>query len=149
MTRSEVLLRQKTFANNFCVIHSVSCRVIHQKQASKQASRIFLGLGHHKRHVPSDCCSGTGNANVSPRGTKEPQWTGKRTLRLARTYPAAPHASPCASDSASQPRQLIYGGEQTAVGKYPYYTEVTPDRFNVCGGTLVAPDMVLSHPQCL
>ena len=51
-------------------------------------------------------------------------------------------------DSRAQPRNLILGGEETQPNKYPYYTEVKPDRENVCGGTLVAPDMVLSHPQC-
>lgn len=57
-----------------------------------------------------------------------------------------------AVDPFTQPRQLILGGEQVSQSdKYPYFTQVEPDaidRDHVCGGTLVAPDMVLSHPQC-
>mmetsp|Transcript_4000 Transcript_4000/g.7995 ORF Transcript_4000/g.7995 Transcript_4000/m.7995 type:complete len:550 (-) Transcript_4000:84-1733(-) len=49
----------------------------------------------------------------------------------------------------AEPRVLVFGGEETTEGKYPYYTDLIPDRDNACGGTLVAPDMILSHPQCL
>jgi secreted trypsin-like serine protease len=44
----------------------------------------------------------------------------------------------------------IFGGVTTLEGQFPYFVDIRPGdgRLNHCGGALVAPDLVLTHPQC-
>jgi len=46
------------------------------------------------------------------------------------------------------PAPLIIGGNDTAEGDYPYYVQMMVDDFPYCGGSLIAPDLVLSAAHC-
>lgn len=48
------------------------------------------------------------------------------------------------STSKNQRRQLIVGGQVAQPGKYPYFALVNDD----CGGSLIAPDIVLTAGHC-
>jgi len=49
-------------------------------------------------------------------------------------------------------RSLIIGGEDAGPGEYPYYVQLLPDDGYTdqgCGGSLIAPDLVLSSAECM
>lgn len=46
-------------------------------------------------------------------------------------------------------RHLVFGGTAAVQNRYPYFTRIQlKNRFQVCGGTLIASDMVLTNPYC-
>eukprot|EP00934_Nitzschia_sp_Nitz4_P000533 Nitzschia sp. Nitz4//scaffold46_size129759//123241//124846//NITZ4_003527-RA/size129759-augustus-gene-0.29-mRNA-1//-1//CDS//3329552673//533//frame0 len=47
------------------------------------------------------------------------------------------------SNSSSSIHANIVGGDQSAVGEFPYYVDL-----GICGGTLIAPNVVLSAAHC-
>jgi hypothetical protein len=57
--------------------------------------------------------------------------------------------SPLFPQHVQQSRGLVLGGDDAVQNRYPYFTRIDlPDRFEVCGGTLIASDMVLTNPSC-
>jgi len=51
--------------------------------------------------------------------------------------------------SSSKQRNLIIGGYQAAKDRYPYYVALLDANDEIqCGGTLVAPDIVLTAAHC-
>ena len=51
--------------------------------------------------------------------------------------------------SSVSPEEKIVGGEETIPGRYPYQVGLLQYRRNVCGGSLVAPEWVLSAAHCI
>lgn len=52
------------------------------------------------------------------------------------------------SEIAKLLKPRVVGGSKVARGKYPYFCRVDKNYYPHCGGTLVAPDVVLSAAHC-
>jgi Trypsin len=57
--------------------------------------------------------------------------------------------SSSSSSQASNQRELIIGGHNAEEGRYPYFVALQTAQNNTeCGGTLIAPDVVLTAAHC-
>jgi len=60
---------------------------------------------------------------------------------------AFPRARPLGSSTDGDRRELIYNGNSAPVGRYPYMALLSVDS-KMCGGSLIAPNLVLSAAHC-
>ena len=90
------------------------------------------------------------NSSVKVRTRNTTQLTHLGSMR---SYPKKQRPSPSPTDKLV-PRQLqstrIVGGTDTSEERYPYFVSVLNSRAqHVCGGSLVAPDLVLTAAHCV
>lgn len=54
-----------------------------------------------------------------------------------------------AAAASSRSRHLIAGGTAPALDRFPFFTRVPQRSGYFCGGSLIAPDLVLTTPYCM
>jgi hypothetical protein len=83
------------------------------------------------------------NINVSSRDAEDKVHVRRRKLRYSNVF------SRDDGDNILEREKRVVGGQIAVANRYPYYACLKGEKGISCGGTLIAPDIVLTAAHCV